>query len=211
MKKKILILSPHTDDAELGAGGFISKLLEQGNEIHWMVFSSARESVPLGMPDDTLVNEFKDVLDIIKLDSNSYTLFDYKVRRLHENRQEILESLVKIRNTFTPDIVIGPSLNDYHQDHEIVANEMIRAFKSSSSILCYELPWNHLKFENQYFVKLEEKHINKKISLLNCYKSQIVKNRVYFSEEFIKGLAITRGVQISTKFAEAFEVLRWIE
>jgi len=184
--------------------------MEEGNELHWMVFSSARESVPEGMPDDILASEFKEVIGLLKLNSDCYTLFDYKVRRLNEYRQEILESLVKIRNNFQPDLVIGPSLNDYHQDHVIVANEMIRAFKSTSSILCYELPWNHLKFENQFFVKLNEVHIQKKIEILGCYKSQIIKKRVYFAEDFIKGLAVSRGVQINTKYAEAFEVLRWI-
>jgi LmbE family N-acetylglucosaminyl deacetylase len=56
--KRILILSPHTDDAELGAGGYISKLLEEEYELYWSVFSIAEDSVPGGMPKDTLKNEF---------------------------------------------------------------------------------------------------------------------------------------------------------
>ena len=210
MKNKVLILSPHTDDAEIGAGGFISKLIEEKKDILWVVFSSARESIPEGIPNDTLYKEFLNVMHHLKIDKNHFIVFDYTVRRLNEKRQDILESLVEIRNKFKPQLVLGPSLNDIHQDHQIVANEMIRAFKSSSSILCYELPWNHLKFENQFFVKLEEEHIQKKIKLLSFYKSQILKNRNYFSKDFIKGLSITRGVQVNTNYAEAFEVLRWI-
>ena len=30
VKQRIMVLSPHTDDGELGAGGTISKFLEQG-------------------------------------------------------------------------------------------------------------------------------------------------------------------------------------
>ena len=41
-----------------------------------------------------------------------------------------------------------------------------------------------------------------------CYESQ--KDRPYASAEFIKSLAITRGTQIGTKYAEVFEVMRWI-
>jgi LmbE family N-acetylglucosaminyl deacetylase len=33
----ILILSPHTDDAELGCGGGIAKFVEEGHKILWVV------------------------------------------------------------------------------------------------------------------------------------------------------------------------------
>ncbi len=210
LAEKILILSPHTDDAELGAGGFISQLLEEEKNILWVVFSSARESVPKNMPIDTLSVEFKNVMKSIGLEKNNYLLLDYVVRRLNEKRQDILEMLVKIKKEFNPDLVIGPSINDYHQDHQVVATEMIRAFKMSASIISYELPWNNLKFENQMFVKLEEKHIDHKIKMLKNYKSQIYQNKPYFSENFIKGHAYSRGTQVSTEYAEAFEVVRMI-
>ena len=163
-KNKILIISPHTDDAELGAGGFISQLIDKKKSVLWVVFSSARESVPDGIPKDILSYEFKKVVKSLKLKKENYILFDYTVRRLNEKRQEILEILVKIKKEFNPDMVIGPSLNDYHQDHQVVATEMVRAFKTSTSIISYELPWNNLKFENQMFVKLEKKHIIKSIT-----------------------------------------------
>ena len=86
-----------------------------------------------------------------------------------------------------------------------------RAFKSSSSIICYELPWNHIKFDTQMFVKLSEDHIQKKIEILNFYKSQFYIQRPYLTEDFIRGLAFTRGAQVGHQFAEAFEVIRWIE
>ncbi|HDR05498.1 MAG TPA: hypothetical protein ENN84_09705 [Candidatus Marinimicrobia bacterium] len=59
-------------------------------------------------------------------------------------------------------------------------------------------------------MKLEERHIFKKIEMLKFYKSQTKANRHYFSEDFIKGLAFTWGAQIGYRFAEAFEVIRWI-
>ena len=56
-KSKILILSPHTDDAELGAGGTILQLINQGCNIRWIVFSTAEESVPKGFTKDSLKKE----------------------------------------------------------------------------------------------------------------------------------------------------------
>tara|TARA_B100001939_G_scaffold347629_1_gene369850 strand:- start:161 stop:796 length:636 start_codon:yes stop_codon:yes gene_type:complete len=207
---KVLILSPHTDDAELGAGGTIHKYLEQGRDIFWVVFSTAEESLPKNMPKNTLEKEFIEVTKRLNLNKNQYLIKKFHVRKLHENRQEILELLVKIRNEFSPDLVLGPSLNDFHQDHIVVATEMVRAFKSHASIISYELPWNNVVFHTQYFEKLTKKQIESKQMILECYQSQVLKKRSYFNKDFILGLGKTRGIQINADYAESFEVIRWI-
>lgn len=207
---KIAILSPHADDAELGCGGSLAKFIEEGHELFWLVFSIAEESLPEGLPRDTLQKEFLKVVKGLNLKEDSYKILNFKVRNLHEHRQEILEELIILREEFQPGLVIGPSLNDFHQDHQVVANEMVRAFKAASSIICYELPWNHVTFNTQLLVKLNKGHIRKKCEMLNKYKSQKHKGRVYFSRGFVFGLAKTRGVQCHAECAEAFEVIRWI-
>ena len=49
-KRRILVLAPHTDDGELGCGAAIARFVEQGAEVHYVAFSTAKESVPKGMP-----------------------------------------------------------------------------------------------------------------------------------------------------------------
>ena len=207
---RILILSPHTDDAELGCGGRIAKFLGMGHDIYWVVFSSAEDSLPKNLPKDTLKREFFNVIKSFSINEKKYRLFDFKVRSLTDYRQDILDELVKIQKKFQPELVIGPSLNDFHQDHVVVANEMVRAFKTSSSIICYELPWNHVSFNTQLFVKLEKIYMDKKLQVLKNYKSQIMLHKRYFSDDLILGWAKMRGTQIKEDFAEAFEVIRWI-
>jgi LmbE family N-acetylglucosaminyl deacetylase len=207
---KILILSPHTDDAELGCGGSIIRFIQQKNEIFWLTFSTAEDSLPHNLPKDTLKREFTSILDNLELNETNYEICNFKVRYLHEHRQEILDKLIHVRDLFKPDLVIGPSLNDFHQDHQVVANEMVRAFKTTSSIISYELPWNHISFNTQMFIKLNSDQVSKKYELLQKYKSQLVKNRTYFSKEFTYGLCKTRGIQCDSNYAEAFEVIRWM-
>jgi len=206
----ILILSPHADDAELGCGGSVFKFVEEGHNLLWVVFSTAEDSLPDNLPKDTLKTEFCDVASDIGLGEDDYEIFNFKVRHLHEHRQDVLEELVNIRKYFNTDLVIGPSVNDYHQDHQVVANEMIRAFKTTSSIISYELPWNHITFNTQLFMRLGERHISKKYDILKHYDSQIIQNKPYFFKGFIYGLACNRGVQCNCKYAEAFEVVRWM-
>ncbi len=205
--KRILVLAPHTDDGEFGCGGTISKLIGLGNEVYYAAFSSCQQSVLKEFPSDILITEVKAATAKLGIKPENLFLFEYEVRTFNYKRQNILDDLLKLRTNINPDIIFMPSINDLHQDHYTIAQEGIRAFKFCS-ILCYELPWNNLNFATSAFMHLEEEHINIKVEALKEYKSQM--HRSYANEEFLRSLARTRGVQINTKFAETFEVIRWI-
>lgn len=205
--KNVLVLAPHTDDGELGAGGTISKLIESGSCVTYAAFSTAEESVPEGLPKDILKTEVKEATAMLGIESKNLLIYDYEVRRLNFHRQKILEDLIQLRNSKSYDLILTPSLNDIHQDHSTIAQESLRAFKNTT-ILGYELIWNNLTFNTTSFVKLNYEHINKKALALKTYKSQ--GERDYMGEDFIFALAKARGVQIGTKYAESFEVIRWV-
>ena len=116
-----------------------------------------------------------------------------------------MEELIKLRNELKPDLVFLPMLNDIHQDHCTISEEGIRAFKKST-VLAYEVPWNNLFLENNLFIELTEEQLQKKIDALKAYKSQYF--RSYANEEFIRSLAIVRGVQGRSKYAETFNIIR---
>lgn len=205
MFNKVLILAPHTDDGELGCGGTISKFVEEGKELYCVAFSIAEDSVPKGFAKDSLIHEFKSAMKVLGVKEENIIIYKYKVRRFPEFRQEILEDIVKLRNDISPDLVFVPSPNDIHQDHQVISAEGLRVFKKIS-VLGYELPWNNIIFETRSFVKLEKRHIDKKMEALRSYKTQA--HRSYLNEEFIYGLAKTRGTQFESDYAESFEVLR---
>jgi LmbE family N-acetylglucosaminyl deacetylase len=205
--RKVLVLAPHTDDGELGAGGTIAKLIDSKAEVYYAAFSTAEQSVPEGFPKDVLKTEVKKATLKLGIPEDHLLIYNYEVRKLNYVRQEILEELVRLRKRIEPDLILLPSLNDIHQDHSTVAQEGLRAFKHKT-ILGYELIWNNLTFSTSCFVKLTASHIQRKCDALKEYASQ--GKRDYMSEEFITSLAKTRGVQIGSEFAEAFEVIRFI-
>jgi LmbE family N-acetylglucosaminyl deacetylase len=204
---KILVLAPHTDDGEMGCGGTMHKLSQNGNQISYVAFSSCAESIQNGLPLDTLVHEVKQATLILGVKPENLHILDFKVRRFSEKRQDILEYLVALKHSLRPDVIFCPSTNDIHQDHSVIANEAIRAFKNST-ILAYEGPWNNLKFENRCFVELSEDNIARKIESLQAYKSQ--NNRSYMTEEFLRSLAHVRGVTVQKRYAEVFDVVSMI-
>ncbi len=207
LNQTILILSPHTDDAELGCGGTIRLLLEQGNRVHIAAFSACRHSVLAGFPEDVLVREIKASTRQLVIPEENLHLFDYDVRTFNYHRQQLLDDILTLRETLKPSVVFVPSINDIHQDHYTIAQEAVRAFKFST-LLCYELPWNNFEFKTTLFFELKKDHLEQKIQALAQYKSQA--HRPYMNPEFTRSQARMRGVQAGVEWAEVFEVVRMV-
>jgi LmbE family N-acetylglucosaminyl deacetylase len=203
----VLVLAPHTDDAELGCGGTIARLLREGGDVFVAAFSTAEGSLPPGAAPTRLRDEFLCSMQILGIPPDKTFVFGYPVRRLSYHRQDLLEELVKLRNQVNPSMVFLPSASDLHQDHQVLNAEGLRCFKDMT-VWGYELPWNNIGFPAQAFVTLEPCDLRAKWEALQAYKSQFELSRPYFSREFIEGLARVRGVQVKSPYAEAFEVMR---
>jgi len=195
---KGLVLSPHTDDGELGAGATIARFLEEGAEFHYLAFSA---------PMEQLREECARSLEVLGIEKKNISILDVPRRYFPQHRQEILQTLYDLNEKENFDIVFTPSTKDLHQDHGVVTREALRIFKQST-ILGYELPWNHIDFTENCFVAIEESHLNKKLAALDQYVSQ--HKHQYFSPEYVRSLAITRGGQIATRYAESYELIKLV-
>lgn len=204
---KALVLAPHTDDAELGVGGTLVKLLNLGATVSIAVFSIAEKSVPPGYPSDILAAEFSEAMRRLGIPESYQKVFRYPVREFPLHRQSILEQLIALREAFRPTIVFLPSSQDIHQDHQVIFNEGVRAFKMTT-ILGYEFPWNQLRSISNFYVELSKHELEKKWSLLLAYQTQLDLKREYFSRDLVFALARLRGAQVGVGFAEAFETIR---
>ncbi len=204
--KRVFVLAPHTDDGEFGCGGTISTLIQEGVEVFYIAFSACEQSVLPQFPSDILITEVKSATKVLGILPENLILLDYQVRTFNFRRQEILENMIRLKNEIKPDLVFMPSSNDIHQDHFTIAQEGLRAFKFCK-ILAYEVPWNNLSFNTTCFSEISDANLATKVKALEQYKSQA--HRPYANEEFIKSLAITRGVQSGFRYAEVFDVIRW--
>jgi len=203
----ILVLSPHTDDAELGCGATISRLVREGNKVRVAVFSMCKESLPKGLAPDTLKTECIESLTSLGVLEEDILFYDYQVRVFNYARQSILDDMIVLKKKLEPKLVFIPSVDDYHQDHKTIADEAVRCFKNNCSVLSYELIWNNTSFKNQIYYDLLEQDVQNKITALSKYETQ--KNRIYFQNNFIQSLATVRGAQNGIRYAEVFEVIRY--
>jgi len=195
--KPVLVLSPHTDDGELGAGGTVARLVEAGAEVHWLAFSP-------GTAND---GELLAAMAVLGIPADNVTLYLFETRRFPDERQAILQEMVDCKNRLKPGLVLCPSRTDGHQDHQVIAAEAQRAFKQTS-LLGWEQPWNCRRFDAQALVRLTRRQFRRKMEALACYQSQ--QAGANMSPLAIISLARVRGMQAGCPLAEGFEVIRWV-
>src|SRR3989338_11603051 len=211
MTRKVLFVSPHTDDIEFGCGGTIRRFVEDKVEVYCIILSDCMNAIPKGFEENSLNKECFSSLTSLGVKKDRIFIFQIENKEFQKNNRKIYSILEDLKNKIKPDLVVIPSLNDPHQDHKTVAEESLRVFRHNISIICYEEPWNHSKFEPKFFVRLTKGHLNHKINALKKYKTQRKLKRFYFDYKFIEGLARVRGSHIFSEYAEGFEVIKLIQ
>lgn len=192
----ILFIGAHPDDIELGCGGIASRSNGYG-------YIATMESFY------KMTEEKNKSWDILGLKPLTYPkiLQNFIHRRI--DRQCLLDELIKVRESINPKLVFTHSSVDTHQDHKVVYEETIRAFKYSS-ILGYTHPWNEFApADNRFFYSLTKADVDQKVKALREYKSQV--DRDYFKEDTIINTMKMCGQKINRDYAESFEVIRWID
>lgn len=197
---KYLFIGAHVDDLELCCGATISKLLEEDNAIQLLTLSHK-------YGDLDLYSEWAMATSCYQKGFRDKELRNFKSREFIKSRQEILDLFIEFGKNEDYDFVFTHSPNCFHQDHSIVGQESIRAFKHTN-LLTYQGDWNARTITKNYFVKLEHRHVQKKLEALACYKSQ--QHRPYFKQDVIVGSMAVNGMMVNCEFAEAFQVVNLI-
>jgi len=196
---KTLFIGAHTDDIEFGAGCFI----QQQENKDCLIFSKCQESIPAGMSKMATTNE---TTESMKRIGCNYSLRDLPVRRLHEHRSEIRETLHDLQKKYKYELIVTHCSFDTHQDHQVVHEECKRVFKDAS-ILGYFEPKNNYSEKADFYHIVDEGTVNVCCDLLYVYKSQLAK---YDYIEAKRISLLFYGMKIGQTFAEPFEVIRWI-
>ena len=209
----ILILAPHPDDESIGMGGTIKKLSKKNN-IHLCVLTDGAVFDSSGQ---------KKILERKNACKNSgkilgisdYTFLDFPVMELESiSHLEINRELEKIIKKFNPKIVYTTTRHDINKDHQRVFESTLVVTRPQSSnvkqVFSYETTGMTI---NQFLPTVFEdisKEFKYKIKSFRMYKSELRPFPHPRSIKAIENLAIQRGIELGTKKAEAFELIRFI-
>jgi LmbE family N-acetylglucosaminyl deacetylase len=201
-KKNVVVFGAHPDDFEVGCAGTILKYLRDIN-LRIYVMSDRYEDGKMRDLDDQ-----KRAFKLLGLSKVPVEVYDIPTRIFHDFRSKIRNILYEISTQSDVDVVFTPPINDIHQDHLVLADEVLRLFREKT-IFGFEVIRSGYNFRPQMHVKLTEKIVELKIKAAQSYKSQWSTTKsggYYFAADVMKGLMRARGAQFGLEYAEAFEI-----
>lgn len=201
-KKNVVVFGAHPDDFEVGCSGTILKYLDSIN-LKIYVMSDRYEDGKLRN-----LKEKDKSFKILGLENIPCSVYDIPTRVFHDYKSRIRNILYDIATKTDVDIVFTPPIHDIHQDHIVLAEEVIRLFREKT-IFGYEVIRSANDFMPNMHVNIPTDLVNLKIKAAQSYKSQWSTTKsggYYFSKEVMKGLMRARGAQFGVEYAEAFEV-----
>lgn len=213
--KKVLILTPHADDSELGMGGTIAKLVEEGNRVTVLLLATHRTQ------DDERVKQFEEAIIILgaePLVAPRSRFHDGNMGNLH--RDSLVGYIDEVKNSIRPDTIFLP-FPATHQDHMAVYEAGLASARISLSesqkhidnIYVYREPVSKIDVYNtglnfSLYVPLKKHHIDLKKQALYAHKTEILPYPHASSPEYAEYEARTEGGVCGNEFAEVFASVR---
>jgi LmbE family N-acetylglucosaminyl deacetylase len=196
---RLLCLGSHCDDIEIGCGGTLLKLATSTRSlvVHWVVFSSNQEREREA---HASANAFLN--DVV---NKTIVIHKFRDGFFPHAGAELKECFERLKNEFSPDLILTHYRNDLHQDHRLISELTWNTFRDHV-ILEYEIP----KYDGDFgspnvFVPLDKSICYKKIQyILESFKTQ--RKKRWFSKDLFLSVLRLRGMEAnaSTEYAEAF-------
>lgn len=198
--KKICFIGAHPDDIEIGCGALIARIAGK-TDVRCVTFSDNQKNPLLGQ----LVEEHYASMAVLGVPRERVDLLNFETRRFQEHRQDILESMITILKEDDPDIVFVHSKSDVHQDHGVLTQEALRAFRGRT-VLGFDVIRSSYGFFPDFLVGVGESDVQKKLDALACYKTY--EGKYYFSPDVTRATLIRNGAICEQPYAEGFDILR---
>ena len=206
----LLIIGPHPDDQELGMGGTIARLVEQGHRVH-LVDMTDGEPTPLGSP-QIRQRESAAAAKILGVQRTQLGLVNRQVTHDLSSRHK-LAAVIRVHR---PDALFLPYPLDAHPDHVAVTrigeDARFDAKLTNSDIpgepcypkriLYYFCTHLLMSFQPTFCIDVSAQ-IEKKMAAVLAYESQFVWNHSPVPE-MVKTLTGYFGGRIGVAHAEPF-------
>ena len=193
-------MGAHPDDIELGCGALLSNIGSSA-EVKCVTLSDNQSNPALA----GLVEEHYASMAILGLGKDSVTVEEFETRHFPRDRQKILEYLYDLNRRFQPELVFSHTQSDIHQDHKVVTEEALRAFRGVS-VLGFDVLRSSYGFFPHFLVEVSEQDAERKLNALAAYETY--GDRYYFDPEVVRATLVRHGALAERPYAEGFDILR---
>ena len=197
---RVLFLGAHPDDIELGCGALLHNIAAR-TEVLCVTLSDNQKNPDL----KHIVEEHYAAMKVLGVKRDAILLGAFTTRVFQDQRQEILEYFLKLRKDFKPDLIFVHSKQDIHQDHNVMTDEALRAYRGIT-VLGFDVIRSSYGFFPHFLAEVDEADVAAKVEALAAY--QTYSDRYYFRPDLIRSIMIRHGALAECPFAEGFDILR---
>ena len=200
----ILAIGSHYDDIELAVGGTMAKYKSTGNNTYGIVVTQSDY-------------EDREYNTAMVEGVNAATILGYELIRLEKPTRsviycrDLIQELDRYLVELKIDTIITHWIHDVHQDHSAVGRATITAARHFPRILMYRSNWYSTSdtFNGRFYVDISE-YIDVKKEAIMAHVSEYDKRGKEWLEFFVEQNKAC-GMIVGTKYAEEFEVVKWLE
>ena len=221
--KRVIVISAHPDDEVLGAGSSILKHVEQGDEVCWLITTNI--SKEQGFSEERVASRQEEIKEVEKMLGITKTfILNYPTMALSSS--SLIKMVPQISEIFTevqPEVIYCLNRSDAHSDHRVTFDAVMACTKSFrypfiKQVLLYECisetefapALQEKAFIPNYFVDISP-FLEKKMEIMEIYESELGEHPFPRSLKNIEALATFRGASAGVKYAEAFQVVKFID
>lgn len=213
-KSNVLVIVAHCDDELLGAGGYIDKMIAEGNQVFvccMTSYSDVREE-----DIDSKMVELHGEIGVKKTYIAPYGASAIS-NVAHLDKVKFIEGVILETEC---DTIVTHSDLDLHADHKEISGltmEAVRIYQRQPTankikkVMMMEIPcsglWGAERFNPNMFVRIDADSIERKIERVSVYDNVIRACPHPRSRENIFALARVRGAMCGVEFAEAFRIV----
>lgn len=216
-----MFLSPHADDAELGCGGYIARLIEQQVSVI-VVLMGVRDTSMLHhwnaeVKAEERQKEFIASMKVLGVENYSTLFFNHPTDLCMMDRAEVIARLDTLMEAYKVSCLFLPAPS-FHQEHRFTYDCGIAAGRPTkfgtrlNRVLVYEAPgsyWGVPPSDGGYMYADITRHLDHKLEALRQHKSQMYREgQSLISFEAVHTLARYRGLECGVHYAERFLLLR---
>ncbi len=205
----ILAIGAHFDDIELGCGGALAKHVASGDTVFAYVatvsgFTSHDKTVV--RTNDSALREGRNAMKILGIELITGNFNTLEV----EFSEELNVQILKIVEKEKIEMVYTHWVGDIHHDHQSVAKASLHSCRHVPRMLMYRSNWYHsnLEFKGNFYIDITN-FLEKKILAIRAHESEIERTREKWISFFTNEVE-NAGQRIGVKYAEVFEVVKWL-
>jgi LmbE family N-acetylglucosaminyl deacetylase len=205
----VLAIGAHFDDIELGCGGTLAKHVANGDSVFAYVATKSGF-----INHQNIVIRSNEIAD--KEGENAMKILGVKLIKGNfdalkiEFNDDLNLDIIKIIEDKKIDLVYSHWMGDIHHDHQAVARASLHSCRHVPRQLMYRSNWYHsnLEFKGNFYVDISDFWDIKKKSI-EAHQSEMERTGKKWIE-FFHNEAKNAGQRIEVKYAEVFEVIKWL-